>query len=296
MINISSPLCECGKRAIFGIPGGVKTHCKTHSSPEMIDLMSTRCNFKGCDKHPIFGFPNGRKTRCGDHRLDDMIDLKTKRCHCGTIASFGMPGSSKRTHCASHKTDGMIQFHYRYCIVPECNRQAQNSEYNGFCYTCFKEQNPNSSTTTRNYKIKEKEVMRVLNERYGDFSCDRTIQGTRYRPDCYREEDRYHLIVEIDEFQHKHPSYKDSDDEDRFSNIFFSLGADKPLRVIRFNTDSYDNIRSPWDNTKGKTTKIRNHSEWNRRIGILIETIDGKISMNEEQSIHTTYLFYGSTA
>ena len=298
MINISSSLCECGKRAIFGIPGGKKTHCKTHSSSEMIDLMTTRCKFKGCNKHPIFGFPNGKKSHCGEHRLDGMIDVKHIKCQqdgCDTTASFGLPNCKKRTHCCNHKTDDMIQIAYNICMSPECTKQAQNSNYNGFCYTCFMEQNPNS-VFARNYKIKEKEVMRVLSERYGDFSYDRTISGTRYRPDCYREEDKCHLIVEIDEFQHKHQSYKDSDDEDRFSNIFFSLGSDKPLRIIRFNTDSYDNIRSPWDNTKGKTTKIRNRSEWNRRIDILIETIDGKFSMNEEQSIHTTYLFYNSSS
>lgn len=107
------------------------------------------------------------------------------------------------------------------------------------------------STISHNLRYKEKYIMKHLKDELShkyDMTFNCTLLGSNYRPDCYIKINRFHIIIEIDEFQHKLSEYKE--DEQRINDIFKLLGS-KNLFVIRVNADKYVDrkgsiIKSPW--------------------------------------------------
>ena len=298
MKDVMKPTCQytsCDIKPSFGYIDRKPTHCKEHSKVDMRNVMDKMCE---CGKkRPTFGIPGKRPTHCFScpTRTGEMKQLVSKMCcdaNCDLQANFGFPKDGIALFCSNHQKDGMENVKSKKCSN-SCGSLAEIPRYKGLCFKCFVEANPESKFK-RNFKIKENAVMDVLKSRYSDFVYDKTIRGSIYKPDAYREEDGYHLIVEIDEFQHKKSSYKTRDDDERISNIFWALGGEKPLRVIRLNTDGYDNVRSPWENGRGKDTMIRDIDEWENRMMTLIETIDNGFSNGEV--ICSINLFYNSSS
>ena len=109
-------------------------------------------------------------------------------------------------------------------------------------------------------------------------------------------------MIEIDENCHK--SYEDICENKRIMEIYRDLGF-RPLRILRFNPDSYtdsDNkkVKSIFSvDKKTKKLKVNSQKELNKRVNILLETLKElinniKLKSDIEKSIDCTYLFYNN--
>ena len=110
----------CSKYPIYGFD--IKTHCKTHRQPDMINIQIRKCDHpEGCTTIPSFGFPgrNSQATMCFLHKDIDMENLVLKRkctqSQCIKSAAFGFRGDKKATKCAEHKEKNMINI-----VSPKC--------------------------------------------------------------------------------------------------------------------------------------------------------------------------------
>ncbi len=180
-----------------------------------------------------------------------------------------------------------------------CNLNSANQKYKPLCATCYHFQNPNSSVV-RNYKIKENTIMRFVKDKYPNIILDSVIAGgcSKRRPDGLLEFDGFSIIIEIDENAHK--SYEDICENKRLMEIYKDLGF-RPLRVIRFNPDSYTNsngekIKSIFSIDKeSKKLKVKSKKELESRVSILLETIEKAInnfSPDDSKSVNIEYLFF----
>ena len=126
---------------------------------------------------------------------------------------------------------------------------------------------------------------------------------SKRRPDGLIEYELFSIIIEIDENSHK--SYEDICENKRLMEIYRDLDF-KPLRVIRFNPDSYKDINGKRINSifsldSDNKLKVKNKKELNRRVDILLGTIENvlknmnkeiMIDINKIKSIDIDYLFF----
>ncbi len=117
---------NCDKQACFNIPGENKgKYCKSHSIPEMVDVINKKCQQTGCDSQPAFNVIGAKVgLYCASHKTPEMIDVISKKCQqtgCDSRPNFNVIGSKVGLYCASHKTPEMVNVKYRKCQHPGCD-------------------------------------------------------------------------------------------------------------------------------------------------------------------------------
>ena len=129
MINVTSKRCEhigCKTCPVFDSPGGKGRFCVLHKQPDMIDVITRRCEFTVCNKlNPVFDSPGGKGRFCVLHKLPGMINVKDTICeeeHCKKRPSFDIPGG-KGKFCNIHKRLGMINIKNIRCNQYECQKR-----------------------------------------------------------------------------------------------------------------------------------------------------------------------------
>jgi hypothetical protein len=142
----------------------------------------------------------------------------------------------------------------------------------------------------RKYKMKEHHMRDALLEQFPELTMvfDKKIDEgcSRRRPDVRVEMYTHTIVVECDENRHAGASY--ACENKRTMEIFQDLG-NRPLVLIRFNPDKYDEVPSCFVDGK------MNRKEWNRRIKLLKQTIEAHKEVPEKE-ITVEYLFYGDEA
>jgi len=108
------------------------------------------------------------------------------------------------------------------------------------------------------------------------------------RPDVRIECLTHTVIVECDENQHKNYNCENK----RMMELFQDLG-DRPLVMIRFNPDKYDNIESCFKFTKTGWLSL-NKKEWNRRINTLKQKIREYCHSIPSKEMTVKQLFYNT--
>jgi hypothetical protein len=191
----------------------------------------------------------------------------------------------------------------QYCIT--CNFNYVNQKYKPQCFTCYSFENSHLEVV-RNYKTKENTIMKFVKEKYNNCVLDTIISGgcSRRRPDGLIEFELFSVIIEIDEDAHR--NYEDICENRRIMEIYQDLNF-KPLRVIRFNPDIYKDAVGKKVNSifsmdsETKKIKVKTKKELNKRIIILLETIEkiiNDLNHNIENDIHSLksvdieYLFF----
>lgn len=185
---------------------------------------------------------------------------------CTTIPSYCYKDDKMPQYCKLHAKSGM-EISSRCTLCKSCNQIYTRDK------KCFRCTNPNT-------KIREKEKMVVneLRKVYPNLTNNKEIIGgtSKYRPDIFISLEKYNIIIEIDEFQHK-----EYDDEIyRLEELSNDFNDNKYQLIIRFNPDKYDNI----DNSI-----LEDEEEFKNRIQILLESINILVSKNESNIV---YLFY----
>ncbi len=270
----------------------------------MVDVKHKKCI--ACnDKIPHFNIKDEKKPLyCGDCKIIGMVDVKHKKCVSCNIKQpkFNFKNEKKALYCRDCKLYNMVDVKNKKCI--SCNFDRQDTRFKPLCFTCYRFDNPNADFT-RNYKVKENTIMKFVKEKYNNCVRDSIINGgcSKRRPDGLIEYDLFSIIIEVDENSHR--NYDDICENKRLMEIYQDLNF-KPLRLIRFNPDSYkdvsgkrvDSIFSLDSNNK---LKVKTKKELNQRVNVLLATIEKVLeNMNKEimidvnniKGVDVEYLFF----
>lgn len=296
MINTQSRKCIICKEThpTFNYPGEKATHCTKCKEPSMINVKSRKCIV--CkETRPSFNLPNeSNPTHCSKCRLHDMVNVTHIKCSvCNTRASYGIP-CNVPSRCTKHKDEGMIMNPRSKCRIKSCNNTARygvsfplhcelHIKDNDIdlverkCIKCGKLDILNEKKLCMNfcvadekYKMYQKHQKRdenrilellVKNIEQQPTLTDSIVQndcGDRERPDIIYDCKTHHVIVEIDEHQHK--QYCTDGDVKRMKNIFMNQYGGSPVIFIRYNPHSFKddkNTQVKIPQTERETTLIK---------------------------------------
>lgn len=261
------PNClECYRSASFNLENNPPRFCKTHKSDLMVDTKHKKCLDKNCIKNAGFNYKDEKTLLyCGKHKKSGMLDKKHKYCEyneCIKRASFNFAKMSPK-FCGDHKAEKMQDVRHQKCISCGLFRAEKRSKY--LCSYCNTEK-------SHKFRTKENEIKELLEKNNIKFINNKSYINDcclKYRPDFLIELPRYFLILEVDEFAHKH--YEKECELIRMNNIASTLGL--PVKFIRYNPDN----------------KIFKKEIMHKT---LIETINEVINNEFYEDFSVTYLYY----
>lgn len=303
----------CKKRPNYSVPMGrrIPTHCVEHKSDEMVSSDKRICQDPaGCRRRARFADPSHQKPSfCLVHRQSGMVNVTRQVCQqsgCIKYPCYGYPSDNKNekkiTHCVQHHLPGMVNVKQKMCTVPMCTAYSHNPrETKGMCTRCFAYSFPEARQSKR-LKTKETLTYEYLSSTFQDmtFLKDQIVAGgcSKYRPDILCDMLTHTVIVEIDE--HQHESYDAVCENKRVATLWQDL-AHRPLVLIRFNPDSYQN-----GNTGLRTTSCFRYNrangmpyvpanktlEWSQRLEKLASAVCHAKMTVPHKSITVHHLFY----
>lgn len=306
MINVYNKLCieeECDDYAWYNYEGEEKPkYCYLHSKDEMVKFMSGICIFENCETIASFNYENETKRLyCSEHLLNGMVDISHKKCIiCNDKrATYNEYGKIERLYCVDHKTDIMVNLDHKLCKTYLCGTRAIE-HYEDYCMRCFIYTYPDKPLS-RNYKVKENEVVKYVLEKFKDFTwkSDQIVKDgcSLKRPDLLLDLGYQVINIEIDENQHK--NYEEICENKRLMMISQDI-QHRNLVLIRFNPDSYiENGKihqSCWTKNNNGTCTIKKPYEkiWEKRLKSLEDTIKYWTDPNNisDKMINIIHLFY----
>lgn len=275
---------ECSKRPTFNFPSETNAiYCTDHKKPEMVNILENRlCN--DCPRRAYYGTILNTPLYCPEHRKDGMlwVENKLKCVHCDKYPNFGYE-MGKPISCRDHKTNNMKDVHHTPCKTHLCETRPVRA---GYCSRCYMYMFPDSKVT-RNFKTKELAVREFLTSSFPDITLihDKRVDCFLYRPDFSIDMGSHVIVIEVDENQHE--TYDVSCENKRLMSIFQSFGA-RPLIMIRFNPDKYDNVKGCWT----RDCKVRDVIKWKGRLEHLKEQITRVMNTSPEKEVTVSHLFY----
>ena len=235
------------------------------------------------------GKQKSRCKECGGNNICEHGKFKSycKECSGSQIC----PHNRQKSHCKECGGSAL-------CKSSWCHTRGI-PKYNNYCLTCCISICPEIQVS-RNYKIKEKEVVDRIKEKYPDFTWihdKKVVDGcSKRRPDLLVDIGYHIIIVEVDE--NKHTGYDCSCENKRLMELSQDL-QHRPIVFIRFNPDSYINqnklkISSCWRTNKQGVIQIMKTrmTEWEERINILNQQIQYWIDNKSNKTIEIIELFY----
>jgi hypothetical protein len=268
MIDITHPTCvneECNNHPVYNFEGMKARYCNDHKLEGMINLKSKVCIHENCKKSASFNYADNPPRYCAEHKLENMINTKNTKCElCNISASYGKPGN-KVSRCVSHREKGMIKSPTSKCkncknpaiyginLKPlHCEAHKHDNEINYLeneCSSCGllsvldkdnKCEYCNPEIIRKAILQKQKALFDYLDMKVlKGVSDDSVVQGGvcgKERPDRVYETDKYVIILECDEHQHKDRNCEC--EQTRMINIAQSYGG-IPVYFIRWNPDVY---------------------------------------------------------
>lgn len=266
MTNIHAKKCEmCSISASYGDKNSRPTRCSTHKTEHMVCAQGM-CEVENCGIKGYFGFAHtGKKQRCATHKLPGMIDLKNKKCTdlgCSKQSTYGLENGPIEK-CATHKLPGMVDVKNKRC--PTCEYVVTNGKT---CISC-------------NGHVRRELVFRdmLLERGYVFETHNKTTGCGRERPDFVFDCDTHAVVLEYDEYQHKHSGYTKECELVRMKNLYYALGFELCV-FVRFNPDEYIN-----------ENKVINTHE-TERYGVLFDTLNESMCIPPSNNAEIVYLFY----
>lgn len=306
MVNVYHDICieeECDDYAWYNYNGEeIPIYCKNHIKEGMINISGSICIYQDCDIIASFNYENETKRLyCSKHLLEGMIDLNHKKCiTCNKKrAIYNDYGKTNGLYCIDHKTYTMINVEHKLCKTYLCETRAIK-HYEDYCMRCFIYTYPDKPLS-RNYKVKENEVVKYIMEKFPDFTwkSDKVIQDgcSLKRPDLLLDLGYLVINIEIDENQHR--NYEEICENKRLMIISQDI-QHRNLILIRFNPDSYTKNgkvnQSCWTKNNNGTCTIKKPYEkiWDKRLKILEDTIKYWTNSTNisDKMINVIHLFY----
>jgi hypothetical protein len=173
-------------------------------------------------------------------------------------------------------------------------------KYENLCSPCYYFSHPEKTPLIRylNKELRLREDMREFLCPYNPI-YNEIIPNTcqiRNRPDIFISRNRYIIIIENDEKQHKR--YDPLCEESRINNLYLIFCM--PIIFIRFNPDSYTRsdgkkIPSCFHDDPNSFGGYKVHElEWTRRLNILKDTILSCIDIVPTKEYTEMFLFFDS--
>ena len=306
MINIKTRRCNeigCDKIPLFNFEGEKRRlYCVEHKKDGMIDIGHPKCKELGCKVRPSYNNENEDiGMYCVKHKKDGMIDVISKKCNdpfCEKQPAFNYETSKLPIYCSEHKKDGMVNVKNTKCKTHLCDKLISNPQYEGYCLRCFMYLFPDRPVS-RNYKTKEAKVVEHVLERFPDFTWihDKSIPDgcSKKRPDLLVDLGDQLIIIEVDENQHE--TYDCSCENKRLMELSQDVGH-RPIIFIRFNPDQFQKegkiIKSCWNSGVDGILRIPSNQikNWEKRIEILLNTVQYWYENRTEKTIEVVELFY----
>jgi len=245
-----------------------------------------------CDKRAYFNTPEQKPPRfCKEHRELGMINVIAHKCqdlYCTKLASFNYEGQTKFLYCSEHKKDGMVLLGGKKCIFETCTNKNKNGDkYKGYCFRCYMHLFPDAPTTNR-FKTKEMKVRDFLKTTWPDVTIihDKRVECHLYRPDFVIDLGSHLVVIEVDENQHE--TYDTSCDNKRLMSIFQGLGS-RPMVMIRFNPDSYDDMKGCWTRNGNL---VEGGRPWRKRLAVLETRVNFWLKNEPSREVTIEHLFY----
>ena len=265
---------------------------------------------------------NKRKSRCKDCKGNSICEhnvdkYNCKKCKGPSICVHGIQKSyckkckggsickhdKVRTSCKDCKGGSICDHNKRKSLCSICSVNRKNfcklcdsifvrgCSYDPLCFRCYCLSNPDKSIPRR-FKSKERYIYDILKDDYeNEFIYDKSVGGcSKYRPDFLFDCLTHSVIVEIDEEQHRNTQCE----EKRMMTLFEDLG-NRPLILIRFNPDRYYENDEKYQSIftfDEKNNIIANKEELEKRIKILLETINYHRENIPEKEVTEIKLFY----
>jgi hypothetical protein len=301
MINVKHKMCIVCKKTIANYNYDNEEcalYCVKCKTDDMVNINSKKC-IKCKKKRAYYNYKGeNNELYCGECKLDNMILLKPRNCiKCNTLsATFNFVGETKRLYCSKCKTDDMEDVRHQKCKNLRCNiTLSYGNKYEGYCVQCYTRKYP-ERPILKNYKPKEIGVSNFIKNVFSNHNLklDKKFGNSKKRPDISLIFSTHVIIVEVDEYQHKH--YVKKNESERTEKLLNE--NDKPIVIIRFNPDGYINskknkIKSCWSyDEETKLTTIKNKDDWNNRLFTLQEKIEYWCSNIPENMFQIVYLFY----
>jgi hypothetical protein len=302
MIDVKNGSClhkGCNKIPVFNIQTETKgIYCSNHKLNGMLNIIGTKCLHAECNTQPYFNLPTETKgLYCSKHKLSHMIDVKNGSClhkGCNKIPVFNIQTETKGIYCSNHKLNGMLNVKDKKC--QSCNiyqpkRRCVDNKVTYMCSMCFHHNFPNEPRV-RKYLMKERYIVDDIKKEFGDeyFQYNKQYPNTNIKPDLFREYDDYALIIEIDEDQHIY--YDKACERNRMTYLYSTIG--KPVKIIRFNSDSYEKdnkkIRGCFLFRDNKLNIYKN--EYESRLNKLVENIKKYTDNSPDKEMCIDYMFY----
>jgi hypothetical protein len=315
-VHLRSRRCAapgCTKHPSFGDKGLIATFCKDHKPDDYASVTPYKCQAAGCTKQAHYGERGSKKrTHCAEHKLEDHADLRTVRCQepeCDTAPHFGVKGTKKPTHCKTHAPEGYVDVVSRRCEGPDCDvmpsfgpkgtttavyckahapddyenvRRPRCPNCNLFttndgklCAAC----NPNAHQKTREMGVvtfleKQQIILgKFVHDKLVDTDCGRERPDIRY--DCAT----HHVIVEVDEDQHRDRAF--ACEQTRMAKIIQALGG--AVTFIRYNPDKYTSVG------------MRRDPPADTRLSTLVTILKSEQRRAPTSLVRVIYMFYDDT-
>lgn len=254
-ISLVGKRCEhtgCKKTALFGEDGTKDGKwCLDHKDRKDVNVKNKKCDYTNCVSQPKFGLPGYHPSKCGKHKIDGMMLRPSRKCvheGCRNIAIYSIPKSNDvQAHCDDHKIEGSINVVERSCV--KCTMVHRLDPKTNMCTDCHTYTLNSDGTKTATRMAKQREVRAYLNEqKLYESSYDQRItfrcgqMEKLYRPDFVFHFKDVLIIVEIDEYQHKH--YDFLCEISRMSELdrMFKISEPDVTKIvfIRYNPDEFN--------------------------------------------------------
>lgn len=215
-----------------------KRYCPTHSKDKIVTTdPSIKCEEKLCNTVGTYGQSGIKPSRCAVHKKETDRFRPTAHCKydktcCREFATHGYI-ISKPLHCLAHSADDELNLVLDRCKI--CNR-LELLDKNGICIlhneSLQTERRLHKQTKIKEFIEKETEYKIMIYDKPVETNC------SNRRPDIVIFVETHYMVIEIDEFQHKHGNDYASDCENkRMLEIMQSLCY--PTIFIRYNPDGY---------------------------------------------------------
>ena len=243
--------------------------------------LPTQARYRKKDKFYIYEdrvmFWNGKELLCShkkrEHRCLQCTDIRKDFCeHNKTKYSCVYCAKNRNSFCK------LCDFMY-----------VANGQYKPYCFKCYCYLNPDEKIPVR-FKQKQHYIRDKIKEKYDDFIYDKPIDGgcSKKRPDFLFDQKTHSTMIEVDEIQHDYHGY--SCENKRIMSIFKDL-AKRPLVVIRFNPDEYDNKKGCFSFDK-KNRLVVNEEEFDVRMEKLLEVLKYHLENIPDKELTIIKLFF----
>lgn len=304
MVDVRSPRCQhpsgCKVQPCYGYPADGKTsksrpiRCYEHREiGKMVNVLSKKCI--GCDIQPTYGYLGHSPIACKNHAVMGMLYHPIKRCcfivdeknnkDCHELAFYTSikfedprsrkpkPESEPKFYCEAHKptTSALIRHQCSECGYPIDLKEKK-------CAGCKSDRMMNWHKRS---EFAVKNIFDACDDLKHLYVHNRAIVvgGSRCRPDFVFRCNGNTVIVENDEYSHRH--YKRSYEKERMLKIYVD-SQQKNLTFIRFNPDGYKpDHGEPWP--------------IETRQNFLLETVRSELNLapdTRSPGIMVYYLFY----